>query len=798
MNDSGGIRVRLQLKGQVQGVGFRPFVYRLAHELGLVGWVQNDNRGVVAEVQGSPDNVLAFEQRLQRDVRPPARIDELLSHPLPCEETLSFTILPSSQSGAIEATLLADIAPCTDCRKEFTDPNNRRYHYPFTNCTHCGPRFTIICAVPYDRPNTTMVGFVQCSNCQNEYDDPSNRRFHAQPNACPDCGPKVTLTAPSGDPLYQGEAALRASADAILQGQVIALQGIGGFQLLVDARSAKAVGRLRERKHRWEKPLAVMVATLGDAQQLGYIEPDEAALLVSPEAPIVLVRRQPNVGLADDVSPSNPYLGLMLPSSPLHHLLMAMLGIPVVATSGNLSEEPICIDPREATERLGSIADLLLVHDRPIQRHADDSIAAVVAGEAQLFRRARGYAPLGIPLPTRGPTVLAVGGHLKNTVALSVGDRCFVSQHIGDLESVETRAAFLRVISDFLRLYGTRPVVVAHDLHPDYASTQIAEELTAPGGMLEGIPRLQVQHHHAHLASCLADAGTTEPVLGILWDGAGLGTDRTIWGGEFLYGNASRFERVACLQPFLLPGGDSSARSPRRVAAALLYQMFGVGVLERRELLPIAATTDHELRLMQAQLDKRILSPYSSSIGRLFDAVASLLGLHHDVAFEGQAAMALEFLADCDDQGAYPLVLIERTLVSTESNPPQARESAVWHPTATLEATGPATPGLSPRFYLDPAPLFEALLTELARGVDKSLIAARFHGGLVEATVEVARRVGVGTVALSGGCFQNRRLVERCRSALTLQGHRVLVHHQVPTNDGGLALGQVAVALSRL
>jgi hydrogenase maturation protein HypF len=790
------VRVRLQIRGRVQGVGFRPFVYRLAHELGLTGWVRNDNRGVVLEIEGDPKAVCDFDRRLQREVRLPARIDELQTDDIPSEGTRDFTILPSSNSGSKETTLVADMAPCAECRRDFTDPSNRRHLYPFTNCTQCGPRFTIIRAVPYDRPNTTMVGFVQCPKCQREYDDPADRRFHAQPNACPTCGPQIRLILPNGDCVSTGQAALIATAEAILQGRIVAIEGIGGFQLMVDARSDAAVERLRACKNRWEKPLAVMVEDLEAAEALASVDPDEAALLVSPEAPIVLVRRRSQAALAASVAPSNPYVGLMLPSSPLHHLLFMLLHIPLVATSGNLSEEPICIDPVEAQRRLSPIADLLLVHDRPIERHADDSVAVVVGGEAQLFRRARGYAPLPIPLLSSSRTVLALGGHLKNAVALALGDRCFVSQHIGDLETVETRAALFRVIFDFLRLYETRPAMIAHDLHPDYASTQIAEELVARGAILEGTPLHAVQHHHAHLASCLVDAGTDEPVLGILWDGSGLGTDGTLWGGEFFFGNASRFERVACLQPFLLPGGDRAARSPRRIAAALLYQFLGAPALANREHAPIAASTEQELAVIRGQIDKRVLSPYTSSIGRLFDAVASLLGLYQDVTFEGQAAMALEFVADCNDQGAYPLALVERTLVSSD---PRAAAAAKGPTGAVvLDGAGPARPGLSPRFYLDPTGLLEALLDEQARGVDRSLLAARFHGALVDAAVEVARRVGVGTVALSGGCFQNRLLLERCRRALTLQGHRVLTHHQVPPNDGGLALGQVAVARSTI
>ncbi|HMA93353.1 MAG TPA: carbamoyltransferase HypF [Polyangiaceae bacterium] len=787
-------RVRLQIRGRVQGVGFRPLVYRLATELELSGWVRNGNRGVTIELEGATETLHQFELRLRSDVRAPARIEELRTEPIPPEGADQFLILASDDSGTKDTTLLADIAPCEACRRDFTAPGNRRYRYPFTNCTHCGPRFTIIRGVPYDRPKTTMAGFVQCPECQREYDDPRDRRFHAQPNACPVCGPTLAWIDPGSTPAQQlvADDALAACARAIRDGKIVALQGIGGFQLLVDARNEEAVLRLRRRKHRWEKPLGLMVRDLAQARELTEVGAEEAALLISPEAPIVLLRRKHNASLASSLAPANPYLGLMLPSSPLHHLLMAELGFPIVATSGNLSEEPICIAPKEATERLASIADHWLVHDRPIERHADDSVAAVVGGEVQLLRRARGYAPLPVPLPSSGPTVLAVGGHMKNTIALAIGDRCFVSQHIGDLESAETRATCLRVIADFLRIYAVKPEIVAHDLHPDHASTQIAEELTASGGLLEHTPRCAVQHHHAHLAACLADVGSNEQVLGVTWDGSGLGTDRTLWGGEFLFGNAQQFERIACLQPFLLPGGDRSARSPRRIAVALLYQLLGKDALAQTDLEVVRASSDQELALLRSQIDKRVLTPYTSSIGRLFDAVASLLGLCHESAFEGQAAMALEFAADQTESATYPLSLVERTLLSNGCARELDQPSRMTSPTLGL------FPLDSPRFHLDPTSLIEAILADLARGIEPGKISARFHGWLVQAVVEVAARVNVGTVALSGGCFQNRLLLERCKAALNRQGHRVLVHHQVPPNDGSLALGQVAVAMSQL
>jgi hydrogenase maturation protein HypF len=758
----------------------------------LVGFVRNDSRGVVIEVQGPEACVREFERRLTFELRSPARIDEMNIEVLPSVQTAYFSILPSDPSGKKETTVLADIAPCADCLAELRDPSNHRYRYPFTNCTHCGPRFTIVQGVPYDRPNTTMKKFVQCPHCQAEYDDPSNRRFHAQPNACPHCGPSLRLLDGQGTEVAHKDEALAHAVRAVTSGKILALQGLGGFQLMVDATNDAAVERLRLRKHRWEKPFAVMVSSLDDAHRFARLDAIESALLASPEAPIVLVERRSDTALSALLAPGNPRIGLMLPSSPLHHLLMADLGLPVVATSGNHSEEPICIAPDEAVARLGNIADTLLVHDRPIERHADDSVISLTDGEPQLLRRARGYAPLPILLHERQPVVLALGGHLKNTVALSVGDRCFLSQHVGDLDSLETRNAFLRVINDFLRLYETRPVAIAHDLHDDYASSQIAEQLTQPGGLLDGLPRIQVQHHHAHLASCLADADVDEPVLGVVWDGSGLGTDRTIWGGEFLYGNAAQCERIASLLPFRLPGGDTSARSPRRIALALLLQHFSIERLQALGCRSLDATPPKERDLIAAQLEKKLFAPYTSSMGRLFDAVSSLLGLVQNATFEGQAAMALEFIAEPHHSQSYPLHIEESTLVSNNAEP---RPS---HASPRNGESPSVVPNVDTRFSLDPREMLETILMDVAQGVPPPIVSARFHNGLALAVAAVAHKVGAATVALSGGCFQNRLLTERCRTALSNQGHRVLVHRQVPPNDGGLALGQLAVACSRL
>jgi len=800
------LRIRFSIRGQVQGVGFRPFVYRLAKECALSGFVRNDSRGVVVEIEGPATKTQEFERRLSRDLRLPARIDELTIEQLPRAFDLDFVILPSSSLGTKETTVLADIAPCAECVMELFEPSNRRYRYPFTNCTHCGPRFTIIQSVPYDRPNTTMSGFLQCANCQAEYDSPSSRRFHAQPNACPDCGPKLQLLNEAGKVVAERDDALAAAEQAIRLGQIVAVQGVGGFQLVCDARSDRSVSCLRSRKHRWEKPLAVMVANLNAAQTLATLDSTEQALLVSPEAPIVLVSRRADAPLSELLAPGNPRIGLMLPSSPLHHLLLVDLGFPVVATSGNLSEEPIAISPEEAVEHLYGIANAFLVHNRPIERHADDSVVTVNAGDPQILRRARGFAPLPIPLHRKEPVVLALGGHLKNTVALSIGDRCFLSQHIGDLDNLETRQAHLRVVSDLLKLYETRPVAIAHDLHDDYASSQIAEQLTAPGGLLEGVRRIKVQHHHAHLAACLAESGTTEPVLGVIWDGSGLGTDQTIWGGEFLFGNADGFERIAGLLPFRLPGGDKSAKSPRRIALSLMLQHFSLDWLRSLGLTCALDTKEPELSLIQEQISKKLLAPKTSSMGRLFDAVSSLAGLVQEATFEGQAAMALEFIASPDVHGSYPLILEERTLASSlvaSAHPlgPAAEERTVTESSPRgpgISHTGAENATSTPRFCLDPRELLEAVALDVSHGVAQSVISARFHAGLVESVTEMARRVGVGTVALSGGCFQNRLLSEQCRSALSRLGHKVLVHHQVPPNDGGLALGQAAVACSVL
>ncbi|MCX6030124.1 MAG: carbamoyltransferase HypF [Chloroflexi bacterium] len=799
-------RLRVEIHGAVQGVGFRPFVYRLATELGLTGWVINDTQGVFVEVEGQERVLAQFLERLPAEKPPLAIIQTLDSAWLPPTGFERFEIRHSDATGAKTVLVLPDVAICPACLAEILDPANRRYRYPFTNCTNCGPRFSIIEALPYDRPNTTMRRFTLCPACRAEYERPADRRFHAQPNACPVCGPELEIRdwrLEVQSAIYNPQSAICNAASALRAGLIVAVKGLGGFHLMVDATNAAAVARLRERKHRGDKPFAIMARDLEQVRQWCEISPEAEALLTSPPAPIVLLRRQTAIcnlpsaisnlqsAICNQVAPGNPYLGVMLPYTPLHHLLLAEVGFPVVATSGNLTDEPICTDNEEAFERLGGIADVFLVHDRPIARHVDDSVAWIAAGAPRLLRRARGYAPLPVLLPQRVPTILAVGAHLKNTVALSVGRQAFISQHIGDLETPEAMAAFERVIADFLRLYEATPVAIAHDLHPDYLSTRWArqtndERRTTNDGasaiVLRPSSLVAVQHHHAHLAACLAENGVEGPALGVTWDGTGYGTDGTIWGGEFLLGDAAGFDRVAHLRPFRLPGGAAAVHEPRRVALALLWEIYGEATLERDDLAPIRAFTPAERRTLAQMLGHGVNAPITTSAGRLFDGVAALIGLQQRVDFEGQAAMSLEFVTDETEQGAYSVILSART---DEKQKTQNESTASFVP-------GPSS------FVLDWQPLLDALLADLRRGVPQGIMAARFHNALVAAIVAVAQAVGQPRVALTGGCFQNRLLVERTAKRLAQTGFEVLLHRQVPPNDGGISLGQIAVAAARL
>ena len=625
-------RLKVVIRGAVQGVGFRPFVYRLATGLGLPGWVSNSSQGVFVEVEGAPEVLRTFLLRLETERPPRASIQSLESSFLAPVGLETFEIRPSDGTGTPTTLILPDIATCTDCLHEIFDPADRRYLYPFTNCTNCGPRFSIIQSLPYDRPNTTMARFAMCDACRAEYENPGDRRFHAQPNACPACGPHLELWDAERTPLATHDRALNAAVDAIRNGRILAVKGLGGFHLMADARNEEAIRTLRERKHREEKPIAIFAPYLDWVKVHCEVSPLEQRLLVSPESPIVLLRRRHAFDaeiapVASSVAPGNPELGVMLPYAPLHHILLRILNIPIVATSGNLSDEPICTDEREALSRLSGIADLFLVHNRPIARHVDDSVVRVVLDREMVLRRARGYAPLPVHVGRPLPPLLAVGAHLKNAVAVSNRTEVFLSQHIGDLETTQAFDAFRRVCGDLTGLYDLKPQAVACDSHPDYLSTRHADAV--------GLPVIRVQHHHAHVLACMAENGLSAPVLGVSWDGTGYGLDRTVWGGEFLRVTDAAWDRVAHLRPFPLPGGEQAVKEPRRTAIGLLYEMLGDDCLAREDLAPVRSFEPRDRRLLAQALAHRINTPVTSSAGRLFDAVAALLGLRLAVRFEG-------------------------------------------------------------------------------------------------------------------------------------------------------------------
>ncbi len=765
-------RWTIVVRGVIQGVGFRPFVYNTARSLGLAGWVQNEADTVRIEVQGPLVNLEEFFTALRRSHPPQARIDTVdVTRSSPTEDGKeAFHIRSSAAQGSPRPTIPADLATCAACREEISTPGERRYQYPFTNCTNCGPRWSIIIELPYDRPRTAMAGFRLCPACEAEYRNPADRRFHAQPIACPQCGPQLELLDAAGQPKGIGPPALEEAAQAVLAGQIVALKGLGGFQLVVDATNPQAVARLRQRKRRPDKPLAVMLASLEATRARCEVTDEEARVLESSQSPILLLRRRRDgrakADVAEEVAPGNPYLGVMLPYTPLHHLLMEQVGRAIVCTSGNLSEEPMAVSTEDALARLGSIADVFLVHDRPIVRPVDDSVARVTPEGLQLLRRARGYAPLPIELGHSGPTVLAVGGHLKNTVALALGSQVVVSQHVGDLDNTASADVHRRTIHDLLDFFRVTPEAVACDLHPDYASTRCAEALASQWG----VPLVRVQHHHAHMAACMAEHRLAGPVLGLSWDGTGYGADGTVWGGEALecdmnadfrslgdFGSLDRqeFRRIAHLRTFALAGGDRAVREPRRCALGVLFEVFGPEAAE----YAAGWFSGEELRGLLHLLARPRLCPRTSSLGRLFDAVAALCGLPPVISFEGQAAMALEFAADEDCQEAYSFALSD------------------------------GDPGVA-----DWEPALRAILADRGAGVPIGRISARFHNTLADLAVAIARRWGGSNVVLSGGCFQNALLSRRVRERLLTAGFQVYTHRLVPPNDGGIALGQAAVA----
>lgn len=744
-------RLGVAVRGAVQGVGFRPFVYRLAHELGLAGWVRNSVQGVFLEVEGGREKLDAFLRRLNDEKPPLSYFQSVESSFLDATGVRDFKILSSDEDGRKIAVVLPDAAICSDCVKEIYDPLDRRFRYPFTNCTNCGPRYSIIEAVPYDRPHTSMKKFRMCDACYAEYVDPRDRRFHAQPNACPECGPRLGFWDKHGRDLSELDDPLLAAAQSLRDGEIVAVKGLGGFHLMVDARDAKAVAELRRRKHREEKPLAVMFPNVEMLEEVCRVGEPERRILTSPASPIVLLeRRSESDLLCEGIAPGNPYIGAILPYTPLHHLLMSELGFPVVATSGNLSDEPICIDEHDAVHRLKGIADHFLIHDRPIVRHVDDSIVRIVMGRPVVLRRARGFAPLPITCSGELPAALAVGGHLKNSVAISNGEQVFISQHIGDLETEPAFGAFKRVIKDLENLVETEPLSVAHDLHPDYFSTKWVRS--------SGLKTVPVQHHYAHVMSCMAENEIAPPALGIAWDGTGYGTDGTIWGGEFLRIKNGGFDRVAHFNTFPLPGGDAAIREPRRSALGLLYSIYGANACELGDLDSVKTFSATELAVICEMLSRGINSPLTSSAGRLFDSVASLIGLRQTTGFEGQAAMEFEFIADRGVAGSYPFSV------------DQTNSTAV----------------------VDTAEMVRAILREHEERVPSSAIASRFHNTMAEIMVAIAKIADEEKIALSGGCFQNKLLTELAVTRLRSEGFRVYWHQRIPPNDGGIALGQLA------
>ena len=750
-------RLRLSITGVVQGVGFRPFVYRLAHDLHLGGFVCNSPNGVEVEIEGPGDRLDDFLGRIKLECPPHASVERMNVTPLKRIGEAVFSVVASTDNGDRNAPVLPDLAVCPDCLREMLDKNDRRFRYPFINCTNCGPRYSIIHRLPYDREHTTMREFVMCEQCRTEYEDPANRRFHAQPNACPACGPHLELWDIKGRTMGICDDALVMACRALRDGWILALKGLGGFQLLVDARSDSAVTRLRRRKVRPLKPFALMYPDLASVRRDCRVSETEAAILTSSRAPIVLLQRISEERVAGAVAPKNPCLGVMLPYTPLHYLLMAELNFPVVATSGNLSEEPICIDEHEALDRLGGIADVYLVHNRPIARPLDDSVVRIGHDRELVIRSARGYAPRSIALRKAISPGLATGAHLKNSIAICTGDRVLLSQHIGDLSTARASDTFRGVIRSLSDIYSLQPEYTACDKHPDYLSTREAEE--------RKLPVTKVQHHYAHVLSGMADNDLEPPVLGVAWDGTGLGDDGTIWGGEFLHVRDGSYSRVAHLRTFHLPGGDQAIIEPRRAAMGMLYEVFSTRVFTMDDLAPIRTFSDREKTVVREMLVKKINAPVTSSAGRVFDAVASLLNLAQRCCFEGQAAMAVEFAAD-------PKVIHDDY------------SCGIW--------------GNRPPYVIDWEPMLHELLRDLRSSVSAPVMAARFHNTLAKAIHAVAVLIGEKRIVLTGGCFQNMLLTESTVRILEQGNFKPFTHYQVPPNDGGIALGQImAVARAR-
>ncbi len=763
-------RARIIVRGIVQGVGFRPFIYRLANDHELKGWVLNSTEGVVIEVEGSPNRLQEFIADITLKAPPLAVIEKVGTSFLPPVGFQSFIIQASQEQEDKFVLISPDICLCPDCLRELFDPLNRRYRYPFINCTNCGPRFTIIKDIPYDRPKTTMAVFQMCPSCEEEYHNPSDRRFHAQPNACPTCGPRVWLVNGriASDSFAEGDEAIRMVRYLLSRGAIAAVKGLGGFHLACDATNDASVSLLRERKCRVNKCFAIMSLDCQAVESYCHVSDAERQLLESPQRPIVLLRRKADSPISALVAPNNSYLGVMLPYTPLHYLLLERRRdetetLALVMTSGNMSEEPIAIGNDEALERLRTLADVFLLHDRDIHVRCDDSVTRVFEGKEAIIRRSRGYAPFPVRLSFEMKQILACGAELKNTFCLTKENYAFLSQHIGDMENLETLSSFESGLEHFKRLFRVSPEVIAYDLHPEYLATKYAARLRREGAKVLGteVQFVPVQHHHAHIASCMAENGVQEPVIGVAFDGTGYGEDGQIWGGEFLVGDFQHFERRVHLKYVMLPGGEAAIRKPYRMAISYLYNLpaaltSGLTLFSRIDPM--------ELEIVRRQIEGRINSPLTSSCGRLFDAVSSLLGICDIITYEGQAAIELEMLADESIEDGYH-----------------------W----------PLPRGKFP-IAINQEPILGDIIHDLKAGVPIAVISAKFHNAVAEMVSGVCclirERDGLSKVALSGGVFQNIYLLKRTLSHLRRRGFEPYIHHQVPCNDGGIALGQAVVA----
>ena len=754
---------RISARGVVQGVGFRPFVYQLATKYNLKGWVCNTSEDVKIEVQGESKDLKRFLSELQDNAPPLASIESITVTYHPPAEYTNFEIRHSIAEEGKYQLVSPDIATCQACLKEIFSPEDRRYHYPFTNCTNCGPRFTIIEDIPYDRPKTTMRSFQMCPECQAEYDNPLDRRFHAQPNACPKCGPRLELLDAKGNHIKTPDVITTAS-QLLKKGKVIAIKGLGGFLLACDATSQKTVELMRKRKRRPFKPLAIMVADIDEAKRHCYISEAEEKLLTSPQSPIVLLQWKPESTVCQAIAPNLKYLGVMLPYTPLHHLLLREVGLPLVMTSGNISEEPICKDNDEAVRRLSGIADYFLVHNRDIYARYDDSVTVIERGEVQLTRRARSYAPYPIHLNFQAKQVLGCGAEEKNTFCLTKDNYAFISQHVGDMENLETLEHFQNTLALYKKLFRIEPEIIAYDLHPEYLSTKYALELGSQFNNLKPVP---VQHHHAHIASCMVDNNVETPVIGVALDGTGYGSDGHIWGGEFLFADYNGFQRMGHLEYLPLPGGAAAIKRPYRTAIGYLLKLQGEGSLNSK-LAFLKQMDPVEIELIKRQIQTGLNSPLCSSMGRLFDAVSALIGVRSEIDYEGQAAVELEMAAydGCDKVGnkSYPFSIIE----SEGVNIVKLKE------------------------------LLSAIVEDLYHGISKATISTRFHNTVAQIICQmcqlIAKRTGINQAALSGGVFQNRLLLRKVMPLLESAGFSVLTHKQVPCNDGGISLGQAVIA----